>query len=95
MTRAVLPAMLAAGRGSIVTVNSVNAFLPDPTVRDQVAAGTVTGRFSTPSEVADWVLLLAGNGRQRHRLGLRHRRRAGDHPLIWSQAQSPSGTGLQ
>jgi NAD(P)-dependent dehydrogenase (short-subunit alcohol dehydrogenase family) len=33
-TRAVLPAMLAAGRGAIVTIASVNARLPDPAVMD-------------------------------------------------------------
>jgi NAD(P)-dependent dehydrogenase (short-subunit alcohol dehydrogenase family) len=38
MTRAVLPAMLEAGRGDIVTTSSVNAILPDPTVIDYSAA---------------------------------------------------------
>lgn len=38
VTRALLPAMLAAGRGSIVTVASVNAVLPDPGVIDYGAA---------------------------------------------------------
>jgi NAD(P)-dependent dehydrogenase (short-subunit alcohol dehydrogenase family) len=33
-TRSALPAMLAAGRGSVVTVCSVNAGLPDPAVLD-------------------------------------------------------------
>jgi NAD(P)-dependent dehydrogenase (short-subunit alcohol dehydrogenase family) len=36
--RAVLPAMLAAGRGAIVTICSVNARLPDPAVLDYSAA---------------------------------------------------------
>lgn len=123
MTRAVLPTMLAAGRGSIVTTGSVNAFLPDPTVIDysagkaaltnfskalskevgprgirvnsvspgpvatdlwlgdggvaatigaatgadpaavaaSAAAGSVTGRFTRPQEVADLVAFLAGD----------------------------------
>jgi NAD(P)-dependent dehydrogenase (short-subunit alcohol dehydrogenase family) len=122
-TRAVLPTMLAAGRGSIVTTGSVNAFLPDPTVIDysagkaaltnfskalskevgpqgirvnsvspgpvatdlwlgaggvaatigaatgadpavvaaSAAAGSVTGRFTRPQEVADLVAFLAGD----------------------------------
>jgi NAD(P)-dependent dehydrogenase (short-subunit alcohol dehydrogenase family) len=121
-TRAVLPGMLAAGRGRIIMTGSVNAFLPDPTVIDYSAAkaalanfakslskevgpsgirvnsvspgpvstalwlgehgvaetiaaatggrpadiasaavaGSATGRFTTPEEVADVVLLLAG-----------------------------------
>jgi NAD(P)-dependent dehydrogenase (short-subunit alcohol dehydrogenase family) len=120
-TRAALPMMLSARRGTIVTISSVNAFLPDPAVIDycaakaaltnfskalskevgpkgirvntvspgpvatdlwlgadgvaetiarvtgedpraiarETAAGTVTGRFSQPAEVADLVLLLA------------------------------------
>lgn len=37
-TRSVLPAMLAVGRGSIVTVCSVNARLPDPAVLDYSVA---------------------------------------------------------
>ena len=37
-TRAALPAMLTAGRGSIVNTASVNASLPDPTVIDYGAA---------------------------------------------------------
>lgn len=126
-TRAVIGDMVAAGKGTIVTVSSVNAFLPDPAVIDygaakaalsnflkalskevgpagvrvntvspgpvstalwlgsggvadtiagtaggapediarQAVAGTATGRFTTPDEVADLVLMLcserAGN----------------------------------
>ena len=45
-TRAALPAMLAAGRGAIVTICSVNAFLPDPTVIDYSAAKAALGNFS-------------------------------------------------
>jgi NAD(P)-dependent dehydrogenase (short-subunit alcohol dehydrogenase family) len=122
-TRAALPLMLAAGRGSIVNVGSVNAFLPDPAVIDYSAAkaavfnlgkslskefgprgirvntvspgpvstalwlgadgvaqtvsrasgqspqdvargavaGTATGRFTMPEEVADLVVLLASD----------------------------------
>jgi NAD(P)-dependent dehydrogenase (short-subunit alcohol dehydrogenase family) len=120
-TRAALPVMLAAGRGAVVNVASVNALLPDPLVLDYSAAkaalwnlakslskefgprgirvnsvlpgpvatdlwlgdrgvaatlsaggagtadevaraavaGTATGRFTTPEEVADLVVLLA------------------------------------
>ncbi len=45
-TRAALPAMLAAGQGSIVTVSSVNAFLPDPLVIDYSAAKGALTNFS-------------------------------------------------
>ncbi|MFJ3717990.1 oxidoreductase [Streptomyces sp. NPDC090057] len=123
VTRAALPLMLEAGQGSIVTVASVNATLPDPMVIDysagkaalvafskalskevgpkgirvntvspgpvrtdlwlaqdgvaatvsaaagitpddvvaQVAGSVPTGRFSTPAEVAELVLFLAGD----------------------------------
>jgi NAD(P)-dependent dehydrogenase (short-subunit alcohol dehydrogenase family) len=122
-TRAALPHLIERGRGTIVTVNSINAVLPDPLVIDycaakaalanfckslskefgpkgvrvntvspgpvatdlwlgrdgmaasvanatggsakDVAAGAmqamVTGRFTTPQEVADLVLLLASD----------------------------------
>lgn len=122
-TRAAVPQLLRRGGGSIVTVSSVNAFLPDPGVIDYsavkaaltnmckslskeygargirvntvspgpvstglwlgsggvaetiaqagggaaddvakgAAAESVTGRFTTPEEVADVVLFLAGN----------------------------------
>lgn len=45
-TRAALPAMLTAGRGSIVTVCSVNAFLPDPGVIDYCASKAALANFS-------------------------------------------------
>jgi len=119
-TRAALPHLYDRGQGAIVTISSVNAFLPDPTIIDycaakgalanfckalskevgahgvrvntvspgpvstalwlgddgvaqtvgkasgadpaqvakQVADGTVTGRFTTPEEVANLVVLL-------------------------------------
>lgn len=43
--RAALPAMLTAGRGSIVTTSSVNAILPDPTVIDYSAAKAALTNF--------------------------------------------------
>lgn len=46
MTRSALPAMLAAGRGSVVTVASVNARLPDPAVIDYSAAKAALVNFS-------------------------------------------------
>ncbi|HWC38324.1 MAG TPA: oxidoreductase [Acidimicrobiales bacterium] len=120
-TRAAVPYLLERGRGTIVTISSVNAFLPDPTIIDycaskaaltnfskalskelgprgirvntvspgpvstalwlsdrgvaatiaqatggeaddiakQAASQAVTGRFTTPQEVADLVLVLA------------------------------------
>jgi NAD(P)-dependent dehydrogenase (short-subunit alcohol dehydrogenase family) len=45
-TRAVLPDMLAAGRGTIVNVSSVNAFLPDPSVIDYSAAKAALTNFT-------------------------------------------------
>jgi NAD(P)-dependent dehydrogenase (short-subunit alcohol dehydrogenase family) len=45
-TRAVLPGMMAAGRGAIVTVCSVNSFLPDPAVIDYCAAKAALANFS-------------------------------------------------
>jgi NAD(P)-dependent dehydrogenase (short-subunit alcohol dehydrogenase family) len=44
-TRAALVPMLAAGRGSIVTTSSVNAFLPDPAVVDYGAAKAALSNF--------------------------------------------------
>jgi NAD(P)-dependent dehydrogenase (short-subunit alcohol dehydrogenase family) len=44
-TRAALPHLLDRGAGSIVTVNSVNAFLPDPLVIDYSAAKSALASF--------------------------------------------------
>ena len=46
VTRAALPAMLAAGRGAIVNICSVNARLPDPAVMDYSAAKAALASFS-------------------------------------------------
>jgi NAD(P)-dependent dehydrogenase (short-subunit alcohol dehydrogenase family) len=53
-TRAVLPTMIAAKRGNIVTTSSVNAFLPDPAVLDYSAAKAALSSFckSLSKEVA-------------------------------------------
>jgi NAD(P)-dependent dehydrogenase (short-subunit alcohol dehydrogenase family) len=45
-TRSALPMMLAAGRGAIVIVASVNSFLPDPLVIDYSAAKAALANFS-------------------------------------------------
>jgi NAD(P)-dependent dehydrogenase (short-subunit alcohol dehydrogenase family) len=45
-TRAVLPTMVTAGRGSIVTIASVNAHLPDPGVIDYSAAKAALVNFT-------------------------------------------------
>ncbi len=54
-TRAVLPAMIAAGHGNIVTTSSVNAVLPDPAVLDYSAAKAALASFckSLSKEVAE------------------------------------------
>jgi NAD(P)-dependent dehydrogenase (short-subunit alcohol dehydrogenase family) len=44
--RAVVPGMLEAGGGTIVTVASVNSFLPDPAVIDYSAAKAALANFS-------------------------------------------------
>jgi NAD(P)-dependent dehydrogenase (short-subunit alcohol dehydrogenase family) len=44
-TRAAVPSMLEAGGGTIVTVASVNAFLPDPAVIDYCAAKAALSNF--------------------------------------------------
>jgi NAD(P)-dependent dehydrogenase (short-subunit alcohol dehydrogenase family) len=44
-TRAALPHLLERGAGSIVTVSSVNAFLPDPLVIDYSAAKAALSNF--------------------------------------------------
>jgi NAD(P)-dependent dehydrogenase (short-subunit alcohol dehydrogenase family) len=45
-TRAALPHLLARGAGTIVTVASVNSFLPDPLVIDYSAAKAALANFS-------------------------------------------------
>jgi NAD(P)-dependent dehydrogenase (short-subunit alcohol dehydrogenase family) len=45
-TRAALPVMLAAGKGAIVNMSSVNASLPDPGVLDYSAAKAALANFS-------------------------------------------------
>src|SRR3954453_831775 len=45
-TRAALPGMIERGSGTIVTVCSVNAFLPDPAVLDYSAAKAALANFS-------------------------------------------------
>jgi NAD(P)-dependent dehydrogenase (short-subunit alcohol dehydrogenase family) len=46
VTRAALPPMLAAGRGSVITIGSVNATLPDPLVIDYSAGKAALVAFS-------------------------------------------------
>jgi NAD(P)-dependent dehydrogenase (short-subunit alcohol dehydrogenase family) len=45
-TRAALPSMLERGKGTIVTISSVNAFLPDPGIIDYCAAKAALTNFS-------------------------------------------------
>jgi NAD(P)-dependent dehydrogenase (short-subunit alcohol dehydrogenase family) len=45
-TRAALPALLKRGKGSIVTISSVNSFLPDPAIIDYTAAKAALTNFS-------------------------------------------------
>jgi NAD(P)-dependent dehydrogenase (short-subunit alcohol dehydrogenase family) len=46
ITRAALPRLLERGAGSIVTICSINAFLPDPLVMDYSAAKAALANFS-------------------------------------------------
>ncbi len=45
-TRAALPQLLACGSGAIITISSVNSFLPDPLVIDYSAAKASLANFS-------------------------------------------------
>jgi NAD(P)-dependent dehydrogenase (short-subunit alcohol dehydrogenase family) len=45
-TRAALPALLKRGKGSVVTISSVNSFLPDPAIIDYTAAKAALTNFS-------------------------------------------------
>jgi len=45
-THAALPHLLARGAGAIVTISSVNAFLPDPSIVDYCAAKAALTNFS-------------------------------------------------
>jgi NAD(P)-dependent dehydrogenase (short-subunit alcohol dehydrogenase family) len=45
-TRAALPSMMKRGGGSIVTISSVNSFLPDPAIIDYCAAKAALTNFS-------------------------------------------------
>jgi len=45
-TRAALPVMIKRGKGSIVTVSSVNSFLPDPAIIDYTASKAALTNFS-------------------------------------------------
>ena len=46
MSRAALPMMLERGKGAIVTISSVNAFLPDPAMIDCTTAKAALTNFS-------------------------------------------------
>lgn len=46
MTRAALPSLLQRGAGTIVTVSSVNSFLPDPQIIDYTASKAALTNFS-------------------------------------------------
>jgi len=46
MSRAALPMMLERGKGAIVTISSVNAFLPDPAIIDYTTAKAALTNFS-------------------------------------------------
>ncbi|WNV84010.1 oxidoreductase [Umezawaea sp. Da 62-37] len=45
-TRAALPHLLARGTGSVITIGSVNAFLPDPFVMDYSASKAALANFT-------------------------------------------------
>ena len=93
-TRAVIGDMVAAGRGTIVTVSSVNAFLPDPAVIDYGAAkaalsnfckalskevGPAGVRVNTVSPGPVATALWLGSGGVADTIARHGRRRAGGH----------------
>ena len=81
-TRAALVPMLDAGKGSIVTTSSVNAFLPDPAVIDYGAAKAALSNFCKAISKEFGPRGIRVNtispGPRRHGLVARRRRRCRD-----------------
>ena len=105
-TRAALPHMLDRGGGAIVTISSVNAFLPDPLVIDYSAAKAALANFSKSlsKEVGPHGIRVntVSPGPGRHRPVARRRRgrrrrspapRAATPPAVAEQAAADSVTG--